>query len=349
MSSSFGALTFRPHLEERVWGGGLLGRYGRELPANTTHPIGESWEVSAIPGRSSVVTQGRFEGRDLESILAEHRQDIVGRPLHAEVWESVFPLLLKLLDSATPLSVQLHPNDAEAHRLEGVGEGKLGKTEAWVVLHAEPGSEVIHGLAPGVEPAEFFRRMAEVGGGKLPAEEERSWFRWVEVRPGDVVFVPAGTIHALGAGVILAEVQQNSDITYRIYDWGRQDSSGNTRDLHIDKAREVQLPADTACPLVNVEDLPSSAQAQRVLDCDRFRFDWLSLEKGSSWTGDTRDGSAPGFRLLITWDGHWEYGDAETELALGPVQFVLVPSSCGQFHLRAASERARALIVSESR
>jgi len=205
------ALTFAPHFEERVWGGRRLENYGRELPADLV--IGESWEISAIAGRSSVVTRGPYAGKNLTELLEANRAAIVG---DVDPALGTFPLLVKLLDSSTPLSVQLHPNDEEALALEGAGDGHLGKTEAWIVLEAEEGAEVIHGLAPGVDPAEFFARMEAAEGEALDPQEERDLFRWVPVGRGDVVFVPAGTIHALGEGVVLAEVQQHSDLTYRI-------------------------------------------------------------------------------------------------------------------------------------
>jgi len=335
------ALTFEPYLQDRVWGGRHLEAYGRNLPADV--PIGESWEISAIPGRSSVIASGPHAGCEFVDLLREHRTAIVGTRAQAP---SLFPLLVKLLDSTTPLSVQLHPNDAEALRLEGTGEGKLGKTEAWIILEAEPGAEVIHGLAPGVDAAEFYRRMQEVGGGKLDPQEERDWFRWVAVRAGDVVFVPAGTIHALGAGVVLAEVQQNSDITYRIYDWGRQDQGGNTRDLHIDKAIQVAAPEDVPCPLTNLADTPRDGEALApILECDKFSFDLIRLEAGQTFRADTRSDGESRFHLLFAHTGRVECRVADDVCEVGPTSFVLVPACTGEWELEARDGAASAILV----
>lgn len=334
------ALTFAPHFEQRVWGGRKLASYGRDLPEGRV--IGESWEVSAIPGRASIVTRGPYKGRDFFDLLCENRDEIVG-PFDRGA--GAFPLLLKLIDSNTSLSVQLHPNDDEAIRLEGVGEGKLGKTEAWLILDAEPGAEVIHGLAPGVDREELFARIEAVGGDRLPEDEERSFFNRVSVRRGDVIFVPAGTIHALGAGVVLAEVQQHSDITYRIYDWGPRTPDGSLRELHIDKARQIREPDEVACPLVNLDDVKGDAPLVPVFDCDKFHFDLLRLDAGESFTSSTSDDRSSGFHLLITWDGEFEYrGSNGEEIDADPVEFILLPAALGEYRLRSPGG-ARAVLI----
>lgn len=339
-SAETSLLTFRPHLEERIWGGRRLARYGRELPPEV--PVGESWEISAIPGRSSEIARGPHAGEPFLDLLVAEREAIVGTRYRGD---SAFPLLLKLLDSSTPLSIQLHPTDAEALRLEGPGEGKLGKTEAWLILDAEPGAEVVHGLAPGVDPRAFWARMEEIGADALPAEEERSWFRWVPVRAGDVVFVPAGTIHALGRGVVLAEVQQNSDITYRIYDWGRRDAAGRARELHVEKAKQISLPPLGPCPHANLGALTPSSARSTVLDCDRFRFDLVSLERGSTLTASTRDDAGSGFHLLFVWEGDLRYEAEGDTVALAPASFALVPACRGEYELGAPRGPVKALLV----
>jgi len=334
------ALTFAPHLEERVWGGRRLESYGRHLPPDVT--IGESWEISAIAGRSSVVTRGPHKGEDLLELLRAHRDDIVGS-CAGDV--GTFPLLVKLLDSSTPLSVQLHPNDDEARALEGEGDGKLGKTEAWLILDAASGAKVIHGLAEGVDRDAFYARMEEAGGDALIDDEEASLFNWVSVRRGDVVFVPAGTIHALGAGVVLAEVQQHSDITYRIHDWGRRTPGGEPRDLHIEKARGIAAPVAVDCPLVNLLDVDPGTSLTPVLDCDKFHFDLVALGAGESLAGSTGHGGERAFHLLITWEGDVQVASSREEaFNVDPVQFVLLPAALGDYELR-SRDGARALLV----
>jgi mannose-6-phosphate isomerase len=165
------------------------------------------------------------------------------------------------------------------------------------------------------------------------------------VRRGAVVFVPAGTIHALGAGVVLAEVQQHSDITYRIYDWGRRTPEGELRELHLQKAFGIAAPEAVGCPLMNLCDIEPSAMLTPVLDCEKFHFDLLTLGAGDALASSTGNGDDRSFHLLITWEGDLEVlSPREDAFEVGPVQFVLLPAALGDYELRSHSG-ARALLV----
>ncbi len=199
------------------WGGTRLSDlYGRVLPDSRT---GESLEVSAIAGLNSRDS----DGTPLSELINKYGKLLTGTKIRGE-----FPLLLKIIDAKEQLSVQVHPDDAYANR----NEGKLGKTEAWVVLNALPGAELIYGIVPGVD-RETLRQASEQGAQVEPL------LRRVPVKAGDAFFIPAGTVHAIGAGIVLYEIQQSSDVTYRFYDWERRDKHGNKRTLHLVKALDV--------------------------------------------------------------------------------------------------------------
>ena len=205
------------HGSETPWGGAMLQElFGKEAPDDVT---GESLEVSALPGRESMVLNGPQAGRTLDSMIRRWGSDLTGV-------EGDFPLLIKLLDAKELLSVQVHPDDAYAGANEG---GKLGKTEAWVVLSCEEGAKLAYGVDT---KGRDLKDMVENG-----AIEEA--LNWVRVRPGDVLYIPAGTVHALGGGIQCYEIQQSSDVTYRFWDWGRVGKDGQPRELHTQKALDV--------------------------------------------------------------------------------------------------------------
>ena len=200
------------------WGGEGLRALGKAIPDART---GESLEVSVLPGLES-----RDEaGRTLTALLKEHGEAMRG----TQVGET-FPLLLKLISAQEMLSVQVHPDDAYANVHEG---GKLGKTEAWVILAAEPGAQIVYGIREGVT-REQLALACQSGGAAVQACLNR-----VAVQPGEVYFIPAGMVHALGGGITLMEIQQSSDVTYRFYDWDRVDAQGRSRELHIQKGLDV--------------------------------------------------------------------------------------------------------------
>ena len=215
-------LTFAPIFKANLWGGGRLpGLLGRPVP--TADPIGEAWMLSDVDGSLSVVANGPHAGRTLRELLAENPTAIFGQHVPAD---GHFPLLFKFLDAKQELSVQVHPNDEQAVRLKGPGQ--RGKTEAWVILDADPDTSKLYaGFQPGLT-AERFR--AAMTTGTVP-----DTLHSFTPKAGDGVFLEAGTVHAIGANVLLFEVQQTSDITYRLFDWNRVDAkTKQPRELHID-------------------------------------------------------------------------------------------------------------------
>lgn len=213
------APSFR-HGAETPWGGHMLrDALMKDAPEDAT---GESLEISALAGHESMVANGEHAGKPLTRMVELWGEALTGA-------EGDFPLLLKLLDPLMPLSVQVHPDDAFAAAHES---GKLGKTEAWIILNAEPGSRIIYGVDTNGEPLEKI-----IEEGRL-----KDCLRWQNVRPGDVYYIPGGMVHALCEGVLVYEIQQSSDLTYRFWDWDRVDENGNSRELHLEKALAACKP-----------------------------------------------------------------------------------------------------------
>lgn len=216
-------IRFNPDMKERVWGGQKLKTvFNKDIPYDHT---GESWEIACHDNGQSVAANGPFAGMTLKDILLKNGKKVIGKGFKEG---DKFPLLLKFIDAKDDLSVQVHPDDAYAGANE---QGELGKSEAWVVLEAEPGASLIVGLKEGTTKEAFSKALE---AGNLAAVLNR-----LEVAPGDVIDIPSGLIHAIGTGVLLAEIQQNSDTTYRVYDWNRVGLDGKSRELHIDKSLDV--------------------------------------------------------------------------------------------------------------
>ena len=298
-------LQFEPLFRRYIWG-------GRRLASVLGKPIGEgndyaeSWEIVDHGADQSVVASGELAGRTLHEIVTEYGAELFGR--HAP--QKSFPLLFKFLDAQRTLSVQVHPNDEQAGKLD---PPDLGKTEAWVVLAAEPGSLIYAGLKPGVDRAELAAAIdAGTCDGRLHS---------FEPRVGDCVFIPAGTVHALGAGLVIAEIQQASDTTYRLFDWNRVDADGKSRPLHIEQSLEV---IDFQGGPVHVQTpVTLAGLAERLVTCDKFVLDRWQFDRPVELPTDNA------FHLLAVIAGEvlLESGTVSETLPLGST--VLVPAVRG--------------------
>ena len=242
------------------WGGhALKEKYGKNTPEEIT---GESLEISALPGHESRITNGSYRGKSLREVFAIWGDWLTGKR------EKTFPLMLKLLDAQQCLSVQVHPDDAYALS----HEGKLGKSEAWYILDAAPGARLVYGIDTHGENLE-----AIVKEGRL-----EECLHWVEVRPGDVFYIPSGTIHALGSGIQCYEIQQSSDVTYRFWDWGRVGKDGKLRELHTRQALSVskeEAPSGTAD---TEEKACEGGRVTPLVSDPHFRLDAVDL--AGTWT-----------------------------------------------------------------
>ena len=227
-------------MQEKIWGGThLRDVFGYDIPSDH---VGEYWAISAHPNGVSTVKNGRYAGQTLDVLYAEHRE------LFGNRQEPVFPLLTKILDANDWLSVQVHPDDA--YGLEH--EGELGKTECWYIIAAEPGAEIIYGH--NAKSKEELRQQIE-------SKDWENLLTKVPVKAGDFFYVPSGTMHAIGAGIMILETQQSSDTTYRVYDFDRKDDQGNLRELHLEKSIDVLTigePANSRPVTTKVDDLKST-------------------------------------------------------------------------------------------
>lgn len=314
-------LTFEPRFRDYLWGGRNLEALGRRLPAGI---VAESWDISGHPSSPTAVDAGPYQGRLLSELLDELGLDLVGMRNRVALERGRFPLLVKLLDANQDLSVQVHPDDAYAQEHEG---GELGKTEMWYVLRAVPGARLIYGLRRGVTRERFVQALQT---GTL-----ESCLHYLSVREGDAIFIPAGTVHALLAGLVVAEIQQNSDATYRVYDWNRLGPDGRLRPLHIEKALEV-MDFSQIEPGAYVPQLIEAREGVRrevISRCRHFTVEKVQLVAGAAWaghcTGDTFEiwGCMEG-ECAITWAGD--------PVALPAVRFALLPATLGEFAVAAA-------------
>ncbi len=308
-------LKFRYILKEKVWGGRRLERLlGKKLPEGS--PIGESWEVSDHGEDTTVVANGALAGRSLHELAEEFPEELMGEKGMSAAGGR-FPLLLKFIDASEVLSVQVHPDDEYAAMHEA--EGELGKTEAWYVVDAEEGSRLVRGVKPGTTREGFAGLLKE---GRL--EECLNSF---EVGAGDVIYLPAGALHALGAGIVVAEIQQNSDTTYRVYDWNRTGLDGKPRELHVEKALEV---IDFDAPPRNKEKVRRmegySYARRRLVECEKFAMESIETREG---VAEERDGA--GFTILCLVKGCGRLEGEFESVVVKVGDSVLVPAGLRRF------------------
>lgn len=254
-------IRFEPILKDKIWGGNKLKEI---LHKNSSQDnLGESWEISGVKNDISVVKNGALQGKKLTEILAEHGAAILGKKNH-EIFGSEFPLLIKFIDAKTELSVQLHPNDKIAKERHN----SFGKTEMWYILQADEGAEINVGFKKSISKAEYLEHL---NAGKIT-----DLLNFEKVQKGESYFINTGKVHAIGAGVLLAEIQQTSDITYRIYDWDRVDDQGNARELHTDLALDAidfEKKDDFKRPYSHVQN-----KSNNIARCDYFTTNFLPVQ-----------------------------------------------------------------------
>jgi len=320
MFPAFPPLVFEPLFRSYLWGGRRLStKLGKNLPSEGIWA--ESWEIVDHPQGQSVVQGGPWDGWSLGKLLSEHRQAILGEPVKAPISElsgaahlDRFPLLLKYLDCQNVLSVQVHPDDAYGLRM---ATPDLGKTEAWYIVDAQPGAILYGGLKEGVTREDLSEA--------IRAGQTEACLHAISPNAGDCIFIPAGTVHALGAGLVVAEVQQASDCTFRLYDWNRLDASGNARPLHVQQALEVidfeRGPVDRVMPIPM-----QSPGMQELVACDKFRL--IRFDQPSSHTlelSTCRIVTVPRGSARIS----TQYGNVE----LNAGQSALIPQACSEAQL----------------
>lgn len=300
-------LLFEPRFQERVWGGRQLEKlFGKKLPPGV--PIGESWEVSDRADDESVIRNGPFEGRTLRWLIENHGQAVLGRELRLG---ERFPLLIKLLDASDTLSLQVHPPAHIAAQLNGEP-----KTEMWYVAQAEPGAKLYAGLRRGVTQAEFERKINDGSVAEC--------FHQLPVRAGDALFLPSGRVHAIGKGLVIFEIQQNSDTTFRVFDWNRKGLDGKPRQLHIaDSLRSIDFQ-DFEPSLVSREIIKTDSGSVRPLVRDPlFQVDIHTIRQNRSLKVAHTSAMVVG---VVRGSVSVEEGSTRCEARAG--DFSLIPACC---------------------
>ena len=310
-------LTFTPVFKDYPWGGRNLETiFQRTIPEGI---VAESWDIAAHPNGSSPVSNGAFAGMTLPQLMDELGEELVGSNSEQATAMGRFPLLIKLLDANRWLSIQVHPEDGYAL----ANENEFGKTEMWVVLHAEPGAELIFGFKPGVTREQFERAIGTDACADLCHR--------VAVKAGDVIFVQAGSIHALGPGIVVAEIQQNSDTTYRIYDWGRP------RPIHIRQALDVlnfkQVAPSPARPKVLMAE--AGLKIEQLASCPYFETERITLPKTSEFYG-VCDGTT--FEIYAVLQGKASIEGDFDPVTLTAVSWALLPAALGEFQIVAEED-----------
>ncbi|MDE6394408.1 MAG: class I mannose-6-phosphate isomerase, partial [Duncaniella sp.] len=249
-------IHFTPYLKSVIWGGERIAPFkGIETDK---HQIGESWEISSVPGHISVVDRGPFAGKTLTELIETYGADLIGSDNYQR-FGSTFPLLIKVIDAKTDLSVQVHPDDTIAQKRHN----SFGKTELWHIIDVHNDAKIYTGLKTAITPEEYEYRVANHTIMDVIATYDSA--------PGSTFFLPAGRIHAIGAGNLLAEIQQTSDITYRIYDYDRRDKDGKPRELHTEQARD-------AIDFTVYPDYESHPDGSLLAECEYFDVRRITLE-----------------------------------------------------------------------
>jgi mannose-6-phosphate isomerase len=304
-------LRFEPILRRYLWGGRRLGSLlGKAIGEGNDYA--ESWEICDRPDDQSLVAYGPLEGISLGELVRERADELLGR--HAPL--ARFPLLFKFLDAHKTLSVQVHPDDVQAERLD---PPDLGKTEAWVVLDAQPGSLIYAGLKRGFDRAALERELTR-GTCELCLHR-------FEPKPGDCIFLPAGMVHAVGAGLVVAEIQQSSDVTYRLFDWNRAGPDGRPRTLHVEQAlAAIDFDYGPAAP--QTPGPGAGPHVERLVECDKFVLDRWKVTSPEAIGGDDR------CHLLAVLEGELMIAGDPDERPLKKGDTALVPASLGATELR---------------
>ena len=300
-------LRFNPVYKDYIWGGDRIPKlYNRDMPDGI---YAESWEISTHPDGTTAIANGPLAGKTLRDLLPEHKTALLG----TNVAGDDFPLLIKLIDAREVLSVQVHPNDGNAAAVGGEP-----KTEMWYFMEGDADAQIYCGLKPGIGKDEFMQAMEDKNFADI--------LRPVPAEPGQAVFVPGGRVHAIDKGSLILEIQQNSNTTYRLYDWGRVGPDGQPRPLHIDKAMEVIDWENNGDPHCKID-------GTTIQKCDYFQLDRFEL------TGEEPfEASGESFQALFVekGEGTIRWADGEEKLAAG--QSWLIPAAQGEYKISSDGE-----------
>ncbi|HLP63733.1 type I phosphomannose isomerase catalytic subunit [Flavobacterium sp.] len=306
----FYPLQFQPILKDRIWGGTKLRTYlNKPISSEIT---GESWEISTVENDVSVVSNGTFKGKSLNEIIELYPKEILGTRVY-EQFGNQFPLLFKYLDAREDLSIQVHPNDELAKKRHN----SFGKTEMWYVMQADQEARLIVGFKEKSSKEKYVHHL-----------ENKSLLTILDskkVQKGDVYFLDTGTVHAIGAGTVIAEIQQTSDITYRLYDFDRVDANGNTRELHIDLALDA-INYDVVEAEREYEKKENTSN--QIATCQYFTTNFIPLDGAMKMSSNNES-----FRVFMCVDGEFELKFNETNYEYKTGDTVLIPAQTDGYTL----------------
>lgn len=307
--------VFEPIYKDRIWGGSKLKDFlDKDIPSQTT---GESWEIADFPDDNSIVTNGEFAGESIKKILNQFGTQILGTKT-VENFGNCFPLLFKFLDAKEDLSIQLHPNDELAKKRHN----SFGKTEMWYIMQADKDAEIIVGFDKDSSAKEYLTHLENK---TLPSILKR-----IKVSPGEVYYLETGTIHAIGKGIVIAEIQQTSDITYRVYDWDRIDASGKSRELHVDLALDAINYQKVDAQLFYTKH---ENNANVIVKGDYFTTNFIPLHGTLQITKDTAC-----FRVYIVTKGNVDITIQDKTYAFILGQTILIPACFTTYELTGQAE-----------
>ena len=299
------AIKFQPILKDKIWGGEKLATLLNKQ--STRADIGESWEISDVEGDTSIVVNGELKGQDLKQLISKFKADLVGGRIYDHFGEK-FPLLIKFIDAKEALSIQLHPHDDLAKKRHN----SFGKTEMWYVMQADEKANLIVGFQKEVTSKEYLEH--------LENKKLLHILNVDEVENGDVYFIPTGRVHAIGAGVLLAEIQQTSDITYRIYDWDRPNSDGTFRDLHTEEAIDaIDYSAQDSYKTVYSKEQNISSE---IVSCPYFTTNVLPINGEVFINHEEKDSFV--IYMCVAGSVEFKYEDQIENLEMG--ETILVPN-----------------------
>jgi mannose-6-phosphate isomerase len=295
-------LRFKPVYKDYLWGGSRIPKvFNRDMPEGV---YAESWEISTHPDGATSIANGPLAGKTLSDLLPEQKTELLG----SHVKGNDFPLLIKLIDARDKLSVQVHPNDSNAAAVNGDP-----KTEMWYFLEGGADAQIYCGLKPGIGKDEFVQAMENKTFADI--------LQTIPAVPGEAVFVPGGRVHAIGTGCLILEIQQNSNTTYRLYDWDRTDADGNSRELHIGKALQV-------IDWENNGDPHCKPNGTTIQSCDYFQLDRHELTEETAFPNLGKSFQA---LFIAKGEGTIRWADGEEKLLSG--QSWLVPAALGDFEI----------------
>lgn len=313
----------QPILKDKIWGGEKLKEQCNKK--SDSKQLGESWEVSTVPGDISIVVNGDLKGQSLQELLETHKSDLIGVKNYKRFGND-FPLLIKFIDAKEDLSIQLHPDDALAKQRHN----SFGKTEMWYVMQADEDANLIVGFNQKVDKETYLKH--------LKSKTLTEILNFDKVKEGDTYFIESGRVHAIGAGVLLAEIQQTSDVTYRVYDWDRVDTDGNERELHNDIAIDAfnfEMEDDYRIDYKKQKNTPN-----KMVSCPFFTTNYLELDADIE-----RNNKQDSFLIYMCVDGSVEVSTDVTTHVISKGETILIPAAIKDFELKTASAKLLEIYV----